>query len=236
MTLRRIVLHLTLLFTLTPVLLASSADDAETIFKDAFEDETSTEEQKTLLETVAKEHEKSRWLDDALWCLAEIADHEDRQGRALVLRRQILNGWKSPSLEEFTRKTSLYRNSRLRRIEFLLERTGYLYERQETDATRHNALPMVLREQMGEAYRDYGLFKAARREYEYALDEAPDEGYVADMYRKRMDGLPDTEESEDTRIAESTQGGGQEGDNTSRGPEPSNLEKFLMPEDRPSEQ
>ncbi|MFP4029421.1 MAG: hypothetical protein ACLFWL_16665 [Candidatus Brocadiia bacterium] len=147
------------------------------------------EEREKIFLNVAKDYPDTRWADDAIWLLSELASGRDKRARAVLLRRELVDREEFPKLEKPTEATPVYRRSRLRQIVFLLENMGHRFRRREgLKIETFNALPMSLHEALAVDYIAMDKLKMARHEYKEALKLAPGE-FFKRMYRRRLKGL-----------------------------------------------
>ena len=162
-------------------------ENARKIYAGAFAEGLSDDERTELLENIVRDFADTRWSDDALWVMAQAADAEGDRGRAVLLRRQLLQMHRDPRLERFTRSLPVYENSRMPRVIFLLERTGHRYTNDAGRAVPFNPIPMVTCEDLAAAYEDMDLPELALGEYRRALTAAPPDGLFARIYRRRIE-------------------------------------------------
>jgi hypothetical protein len=161
--------------------------DPGTMFAEAFREDLTPEERIDIMRCIARDHSESRWGDDALWILAQVATIRRDAARSILLRQQILDREESVSLEKFTISRPIYRRSRLPEVEFLLQQTGHLYSGKPGHTTRRNVMPIVLHEELGGAYQSLGMFRSAAREYRVAAKLVPPDGLLGRLYSRRAD-------------------------------------------------
>ena len=176
----------------------------------AFASELKLKERVDIFISVATDYEESVWADDALWVLAQIASRTGYREEAVRFREMALARKDPPCLEAFTKRTWVYRNSRIPNVVWVLDRTGHRYEREEEKekalkvvpgqdkdgkplvlvrAVPFDPLPMVLNEELALMYERDGKARQALHRYREALKCAPEEGFFADVYRQRIERL-----------------------------------------------
>lgn len=190
-------------------------------FRRAFTEEMNPAERTHALERVAKEHPGSRWADDALWVLGEVARQQGMTRRTMYFWHYLMARRADVELEEFTRTQEVYRSSRLAQVRVLLESDGIAYVadgsriRKEPTAFFVNArpvnpVPMVVWEELARSYQGLKKPELALKAYGKALESAPERGRWARIYRQRIESLekrlrpPDQAGSPDSKTAGST--------------------------------
>ena len=185
---------LALCVCMVAVPLARAADDAaeeeaRKLYVSAFREGLEPAKRLEALEKVARDYADSRWADDALWVLAQAADHDDDVRRAVLMRRQLLERTAPPSLEPYTQTLPVYDQSRIPRVIFLLERTGDRYSNDGKHVISFNPLPMVTSEELALSYERLEMYELALQEYRRAIQASPPEGLFARIYARRVQEL-----------------------------------------------
>lgn len=161
--------------------------DPGKVFAGAFREDLTPAERIDIMRSIARDHSRSRWADDALWILAQVATIRHDPARSILLRQQLLDRAESVSLEKLTMGRPIYRRSRLPEVEFLLQQTGHLYSGKPGHTTRLNVMPIVLHEELGSAYQKLRMFRSAAREYRAAAKLVPADGLLTRLYVRRAD-------------------------------------------------
>ena len=188
-------------------------DAPEALFRRAFAEKCRPTDRIRLLERIAREHSDSKWADDALWALGEIARQHRLVRRVFYYWQFMMTRDETPELEEFTRTLALYRRSSLFRARYLLDAEGNSYimipqrsaKSQDGDSALRadgagpqpvryvcrpfNAVPMVVWAELGACYEQLSRPRLALDAYRKALDCAPRSGRWPAVYRKRVERL-----------------------------------------------
>jgi len=167
----------------------ATEQEARQLYAQAFEDPLTPGECMAVLEQLAKDYADTRWADDALWALGEMAHGKGDTRSAILFRRQLLEGYSPPCLEPYTRSLRIYLRSRVPRVLFVLEQTGQLYHMEGRQAVQFNPIPMLTREELALDYERMGLLEMALREYQRAIAAAPPDGPLARLYARRLERL-----------------------------------------------
>lgn len=158
---------------------------ATKLFKKAFQRKLPTKKRLARIRQVARDHTETRWGDDALWVLARVADARGNPARSVVIRQQLLDRKGSVHLEPFTQNQKLFRTSRIYQLQFLLERSGHIYEGIKANAKRFDVVSLALHDQLGWGYEQLKMPRSAAREYRRALHLAPGK-FLRKQYQKRL--------------------------------------------------
>jgi len=188
----------------------AAEEDARRAYVSAFEAGLKDEERIGILEKVAKDYADTRWADDALWVLGEVADKSGDRRRAILFRRQLLEREALPALERLTCSLRVYSQSRVPNVLFVVERTGHLYRISGDKLVRFNPIPMVTCEELALDYEALGLLELALREYRRAITAAPPGGLFRRVYTRRAERLQRKidllkQAEQDSRESESTE-------------------------------
>jgi len=167
----------------------ATEQEAQGLYAQALNVALTPGERISILEQVAKDYADTRWADDALWVLGEMAHGSGDTRRAILFRRQLLERDSPPCLEAFTRSQRVYARSRVPHVLFVLERTGHLYRTEGRQAVQFNPLPMITCEELALAYEDMGLLELALRDYRRAIAAAPPGDLYARLYARRAERL-----------------------------------------------
>ncbi len=185
----RVTLLLVLCVGLGAIPLAGAADEeteaqARRFYASAFRDDLGADERAAALEALAKDYADTRWADDALWVLGEMADRGGDRRRAILFRRQLLQRQSPPQLEELTRSLPVYRHSRIPQALFVLDLTGKSYRKDGGWGLPFNPVPMMACEDLAFDYEGMELFELALREYRRAARAAPPGGLFRRTYER----------------------------------------------------
>jgi tetratricopeptide (TPR) repeat protein len=173
---------------------------AERLFRRAFEPGVAAEDRVTLLTRVVKDHTDSEWADDALWILGETARREGDAQRLVCCWHLLLGRWPRVLLQDYTQTLEVYRHSRARNIRVLLEAEGSAYsstamvvganERRTSfvysNAAAFDPIPMLVWEDLAECYAELGRTEMALKAYDMALEKAPAEGRWGSRHREQI--------------------------------------------------
>lgn len=164
---------------------------AQALFQHSFSPNLKLKHRRKALCRVVADYKNTRWADDALWVLAELADGTGHRVRTLQYREKLLKNATTPKLEAFTKTTKVYRDSRLPIIVRVLELTGRCYlqdkkKRTPVNPPKFNPLPMVLHDQVGLAYTRMQKLKEALRQYKAAQKASPKRGLFWRHYQKTI--------------------------------------------------
>jgi tetratricopeptide (TPR) repeat protein len=157
----------------------------ERMFRDAFRRDRTMTQRAEMLESLVKDHPQSKWADDALWALAEMADAMKNRDAAVRFRRALAERETPPTLEPFTRTLPIYTESRVPRVLYLLSMSGNRYKRDGVRAVPFNPLPMMLHEELAMDYEEMGQLELALQEYRLAEKAAPEGDFFARTYAAR---------------------------------------------------
>jgi len=211
-------LRVTLLAALCLVVaatVASGAADDETEdqarwdYESAFLPQLTGRERVQILEDVVEQYGDTRWADDALWVLSEMADRGGYLKKAIEFRKQLLERKSPPELEPFTRSQRVYIDSVAPAVEMLLQYTGHLYSRKGEKVIVFNPIPntgnlysrkgekvivfnpipMLTAEELAFDYQRTGENKLALEQYRKALSAAPPDSFFTKIYTRRIDQL-----------------------------------------------
>ena len=173
---------------------AEGPDEARSVFEHAFDEETTVAERVHALERIVKESPDSKWADDALWALGELARQEGQARRVAYYWQYLMAVHPEPRLEEFTRSLPLHRQSGLAQVEFLLRLTGQSYvrddgrlERDDNDKVFVNVkpfspVPMLVWAGLGHSYEQLDKLEMSLKAYQEALRRAPAAGQWREAY------------------------------------------------------
>ncbi len=185
-------------------------DQAQALFRSAFEQQLEPDRRVQVLERIVKEHPESPWADDALWVLGEAARRQQLPRRVLYYWQFLMARWPGVHLEDYTRSLEFYRLSPVGGIEHLLEAEGTLYSRRPgrvipgneadsfaySNAVAFNPAPMLVWEELGDCYARLGKRDLAAAAYRRALAAAPVSGSLSGRFRQRMGGKLEAERAE----------------------------------------
>jgi len=167
----------------------ATEEQARERYESAFEPGLQLQERTDILESVAKDYADTRWADDALWVLGEVASRSGDLRRAILFRRQLLERDRMPELEPYTRSRWIYRHSRVPGALYVLEHTGHAYTAKGIRAVPFNPIPMLTCEALAQDYERLGLLELAYREYRRAAAAAPQDGLFSSIYEARAERL-----------------------------------------------
>ncbi len=140
----------------------------------AFEEEgLKLKERVEIWEKLVKEYPEAKWADDALWVLGELAERTRRPRRAMDYRVALAKRRPLPRLEDYTKKLSIYRRSRVAQIVRLLRATASFYQRRGNRVKIFNPLPLAVHEQLARAYTKSQDYEQAIRHYRKAIFYSP---------------------------------------------------------------
>lgn len=184
-----LILILVLVFPAASGLMA--ADDAieeaaRVRYADAFSTGVRPKERVEILTKLVKECPGSRWADDALWILAEIAQRSGQAEQAIKHRLSLVARPDKPKLESYTESLDIYALSRIPRVVRLLELTGRRYSRKGKRVLTFNPLPMVTHEDIALGYERLRDYEAAIRHYRLALPQTPKGGLLRRQFGRHI--------------------------------------------------
>jgi len=184
---------------LTFVILAAPAQGSDEVtnaeagqtFREAFRPGMKLQQRVNKLESVLLEYDRNKWTDDAEWAMAEFAMRNGYLEQAARLHERVLRRKQLPCLQAFTRTTHLYRTSRVRFEQWILEQTGHRYARRKKSikAIPYNVLPMSLSGQLGYIYERMGRNRRAIHCYRTALSMCPPRTLLQRIYGQRVRSL-----------------------------------------------
>ena len=125
---------------------ARAADDemeeeARRKYESTFEEGLKGKQRVQMLEQIAEEYKDTRWCDDALWVLSEMADRGGYLQHAIRFRKQLAERKARTELEPFTRRQRIYVKSRARSVDILLLYTGDRYAVRGETVVMFNPVP-----------------------------------------------------------------------------------------------
>lgn len=160
-------------------------------FRSAFQRGIELKKRREILQKVAEEYKETAWADDALWCLTRLDLRRQNYEKVLERGEKLFKNNNMPSLEEFTRRTFIYQNSRMPAVVWVLERHGYRYRRTGKGhrVKVFNAVPMALRADMGRAAEKLDKLQKALRCYREAMSLSPGGSLFHRSYQQQVQRL-----------------------------------------------
>jgi len=185
-----VIVFLTLQAAFALAAVGLAADDAaekeaRQLFRSAFAENVEAKKRVEILEALVKDHADSRWADDALWALGEMAAQAGRREQAVQYRRGLMERATPPSLESFTCNLPIYSNSRVPKALYLLTVTGNRYAKDGIKAVPFNPVPMLVHEDLALDYEAMKMLNQALREYQLAAAVAPKDDFFEKLYLRR---------------------------------------------------
>ena len=174
---------------------ARGADDeteeaARKLYVSAFEEEDlKLKERVEIWEKLVKEYPEAKWADDALWVLGELAERTRHPKRAMDYRLELVKRRPLPLLEDYTKKLSLYRRSRVAQVVRLLRATASFYQRRGHSVRVFNPLPLAVHEQLARAYTKSQDYEQAIRHYRKAISYSPEGAVTRRFFARTVAGL-----------------------------------------------
>jgi tetratricopeptide (TPR) repeat protein len=175
----------------------------EAAFRAALQAGPRSAEQVRLLEQVAKEGPQTRWADDALWMLGEMARQADDPRHAVYYWQYLAALCPDVVLEDDTKALDVYAKSGIPQVELYLQLTASRYVSVEAHAPGAGQPYMGLRpvspaamlvwQGLGEAYEALGKRRLALRAYRHALANCPKAGNWHERFEKALGRLADAE-------------------------------------------
>jgi len=159
---------------------------AKELFSSAFEKGVGARERIAILKELVSDYGKSKWADDALWAISELASRSKNSRVALKYKLTLVKDYPGCRIEKETEGLALYRKSRLPSMLRVIESTGHHVVKRGRRYHYYNPLPMVMNQDIAVVYLRRRQEQSALKYYKAALKAAPPGGILREMLSKKV--------------------------------------------------